>query len=137
LFGGGGGDTLIGGAGNDALIGGGGNDRFVFNATLNAATNLDTVNDFVTAADTIWLDTAIFTALANNTLGARINANQFVSGAGINAATTLDQRLIYNTTSGALYYDADGSDVGVAAIQIALIGATIHPTVVASDIFAY
>ena len=35
--------------------------------------------------------------------------------------------IIYNQTTGALYYDADGSGA-TAAVQVALIGATIHPT---------
>jgi hypothetical protein len=41
---------------------------------------------------------------------------------------------VYNTTSGALYYDADGSGSG-AAVQIALIGTTVHPTLTNGDFF--
>jgi Ca2+-binding RTX toxin-like protein len=42
---------------------------------------------------------------------------------------TLDSsdRIIYNQTSGALFYDADGNG-RTAAGQIALLGATTHPT---------
>jgi Ca2+-binding RTX toxin-like protein len=130
-------DTLIGGLGNDSLTGGAGSDRFILNTTPNATTNRDTIADFVTATDSIWLDKAIYTALSTNTLNTAITSAQYLSGAGVVAATTVDQHLLYNTTTGILYYDADGSAAGQAAVQIALIGATTHPTLAAGDIFVY
>ena len=42
-------------------------------------------------------------------------------------------RIIYNTTTGALYYDADGTGVA-AVIQIALIGSVIHLTLAYGDL---
>ena len=41
----GGDDYLQGMAGHDTLTGGAGNDKFLFNTTLNAATNVDTITD--------------------------------------------------------------------------------------------
>jgi Ca2+-binding RTX toxin-like protein len=51
LIGGSGSDVLAGGAGNDSLTGGVGLDGFLFDAALNATTNLDTVADFNVADD--------------------------------------------------------------------------------------
>ena len=56
---------------------------------------------------------------------------QFASGAGLVAATTAAQRILYNTTTGDVYYDADGSGAG-AAIPIALLIG--HPALGAADI---
>ncbi len=54
------------------------------------------------------------------TTGALTSA-AFVSGAGRTAAADTSDRIIYNTTTGDLYYDADGKG-STAAIKIALIG---------------
>jgi Ca2+-binding RTX toxin-like protein len=116
LNGGDGNDTLIGGAGNDELTGGAGNDAFVFNATLNATTNRDTVLDFVTASDKILLDDAIFSKFATTPVAAA-NLRQ-----GTAAADSNDY-LIYNKSTGALSYDADGNGGVHVAVQFAtLIG---------------
>ncbi len=58
----GGNDKLLGGRGNDTLTGGAGADAFVFNTTLNAATNTDTITEFNVPADVIHLDNAIFSS---------------------------------------------------------------------------
>jgi len=39
-----------------------------------------------------------------------------VAGAGLTAAATADQHLILNTTTGDLYFDADGSGDGAAVL---------------------
>ena len=114
LSGGGGDDRLIGGLGNDSLTGGAGADDFIFNLAANAS-NLDTITDFETGIDHISLENAIFKAIGLTT--GVLGAAQFVAGAGA-VATTTDQHIIYDQTTGALYYDADGSDAG-AMIQIA------------------
>jgi Ca2+-binding RTX toxin-like protein len=128
LTGGNGNDTINGGLGNDILTGGLGNDTFVFNTTLSSTTNKDTIKDFTIGQDAIQLDHAIFASL---TAGA-LSADNFIANSTGKAADGNDY-MVYNTTSGALWYDADGSGVGVA-VQIALIGtATPHPTLSAAD----
>jgi Ca2+-binding RTX toxin-like protein len=106
LNGGAGNDTLVGGAGNDVLDGGAGNDVFLFNAAPGA-TNLDLVDDFVSGTDHLRLDNAIFTAIGPDgaLAAAAFNAGDFTSG------QDASDRLIYNTTTGALYYDRDGEGV--------------------------
>jgi Ca2+-binding RTX toxin-like protein len=129
----GGNDTLNGGLGNDTLTGGIGNDIFVFSTVLNNTYNKDVITDFSSAADTIKLENSLaghFTALT--TLGA-LAATSFVANA-TGAATTAAEKIVYNTTTGALYYDADGSGAGVA-IQFATLGTTTHPTITNADFF--
>ena len=131
LIGGSGNDSLIGGLGNDTLTGGIGLDTFVFDTALNATTNRDTITDtdFSHADDTIQLSKTIMTALgATGTIS--LDDFKVSTGAtGVGTITSFDttDRIIYNQTSGALYYDADGSGA-TAAIQIALLGTTTHPT---------
>jgi cyclophilin family peptidyl-prolyl cis-trans isomerase len=120
LNGGAGNDTLSGGDGADVLIGGSGNDTFVFDTALNASSNVDTVTDFVSGSDVFQLKLDIFTAL-QSTNGV-LNANNFVAGAGAGAvATTAEQHIILDTTSGSLFYDADGVG-GVAQVEFARLG---------------
>jgi Ca2+-binding RTX toxin-like protein len=132
LNGGSGNDTLIGGAGNDTLTGGDGLDTFMFNTALNATSNKDTITDFLSGNDKIALENAIMTGLGLTT--GQLSADQFRSGAGVSTANDSSDRVIYNTTTGALFYDADGLG-GTAAIQIALMGTTIHPAITYQDIF--
>ena len=47
-----------------------------------------------------------------------LGSAQFIKGT---TATTADQRIVYDSNTGKLYYDADGSGSG-NAVQIALIG---------------
>jgi hypothetical protein len=101
------------------LTGGAGVDYFDFKSVLNGTTNVDTITDFNRADDFIRLDNAVMVGLGATT-GALTSA-AFVSGAGRTAAADTSDRIIYNTTTGDLYYDADGKG-STAAIKIALIG---------------
>jgi Ca2+-binding RTX toxin-like protein len=112
-------NTLVGNAGNNVLTGGAGNDLFRFDTALNASTNLDTITDFATGADRIQLENAIFTSLTST--GA-LNAGNFIGGAGVTAAADANDYLIYNSTTGALYYDPDGTGAA-AAIQFVTLSA--------------
>jgi Ca2+-binding RTX toxin-like protein len=98
-------DLVNGGLGSDVIQTGAGVDRVFFNSALGAG-NVDAVQDFNPVFDTFLLDDAIFSALAPGTLA----AEAFVVGA---AAVDADDRIVYDSTTGALSYDADG--VGGAA----------------------
>ena len=126
LTGGTGNDTLAGGLGNDLLVGGAGQDLFVFDSLPNATSNKDTLNDFSVADDTLQLENAIFTALAAGTVA----ADSFLSGAGLSTAADANDFLIYNTTTGALFYDPDGLGAS-AAIQFAML--STHPGLTHAD----
>lgn len=119
-------DTLIGGLGNDVLNGAQGADTFVFNAALGAA-NIDTIQDFkVAELDKIALENAVFTKVG---VAGVLIPDHFVSGNGAVAGDAND-RIIYDTASGALFYDADGNGVG-AQVQFAIL--TGAPGLSASD----
>jgi Ca2+-binding RTX toxin-like protein len=112
LIGGDGNDTLNGGIGNDVLSGGAGQDIFVFDAPLTEA-NRDTVQDFLAIEDLFHLDQDIFAALNIGTLA----DSAFQSG-NTSEAQGADIRIIHNSDTGAVLYDADGAG-GVDAIQFA------------------
>ncbi len=124
LNGGAGNDLLAGGLGNDTLTGGVGADFFRFDTLPNASTNRDRISDFVVADDTIQLENAVFASLLNT--GA-LAADSFRSGNGATSAADADDYLIYNSSSGALYYDA-GGNLGVGPVQIATLGSGLALT---------
>ncbi len=110
LSGGLGNDRIDGLGGSDTLTGGAGKDTFVF-STAPSAINIDKITDFSVIDDTIALSVSVFKALSIGSL----SAADFVIGARAGDAS---DRIIYNSSTGALYYDADGSGSG-AAQQIA------------------
>jgi Ca2+-binding RTX toxin-like protein len=113
LSGGNGNDTLNGQDGADTIFTGAGTDTIVFNTALGAG-NIDHVMDFTPAVDKFQLDSAVFTGLPAGPLA----ADAFVIGA---AAADANDRIIYNDTSGALSFDADGTGA-TAQVQFALLG---------------
>ena len=112
-------DNLIGSTGNDTITGGGGNDCFRYNAT-NEGT--DTITDFVSGTDkflfedTAFSNTAIFTSNATGT------------ASGTNA------QFIYNTSSGLLSYDSNGT-LGGGSNSIAFL--TGNPALVGTDVLNF
>ena len=127
LSGNGGHDALHGGLGNDTLDGGAGNDGFYFENALVPA-NVDAILDFSALGDTIFLDDAVFTSLAPGALA----AGAFVAG---NTALDADDRILYDATTGEIFYDADGSGGGSGAILFA----TVNPATAITnlDFFVY
>jgi subtilisin family serine protease len=126
LLGGNGNDLLYGGLGNDILNGGSGLDVFVFNEK-RSSTNIDQIVNFSGADDTIWLGKNYFTAF---TVNGRITDEAFNFGS---TATQRDDRIIYNTKTGALLYDADGLG-GAVAMQFAQVTG-LTASLSASDFF--
>jgi Ca2+-binding RTX toxin-like protein len=127
LLGNAGNDRLNGGAGADTLTGGDGADRFVFDQLKG----FDHITDFSSASDTIALSKAVFKGLG--AVGALTSA-AFYAADGATKGQDADDRVIYNTKTGALYYDADGSGAG-KAIQIAMLDS--HPTLAYTDVLIF
>ena len=85
---------------------GAGADKFIFNAN----DGVDTITDFSPVDDTIVVSADGFGSVpagfgAGLTPGQAITASQFTIGA---AATDTSDRFIYNRSTGALFFDADG-----------------------------
>ena len=128
LKGGAGNDLLSGGDGKDALTGGTGNDFFIFDTAPNSR---DTINDFShSEGDKIQLSKAVFKGFAYT---GSLHAEDFYAAAGATKAHDATDRLIYNTTTGVLYYDVDGLG-GAAAVAIATLGTTTHPALTIADL---
>jgi serralysin len=102
---------LNGGLGNDTLTGGAGAEIFRFASLLNAATNVDRITDFTpttsaTTTDRIQLENTgagLFTALTTTRTPA---TTAFVSGTDF---TKADQRISYESITGSLFFDSDGT----------------------------
>lgn len=123
LDGGAGDDWLEGGPGADVLTGGAGRDSFVVAAGV--AGGADTISDFAPGIDRLVL---IGAGAIGGGPGSPLAAMAFVVAA---SAQTAEQHLVYDPTTGALFYDADGSG-RAAQVQIATL--TGRPWLTAADI---
>ncbi|MBW4429138.1 MAG: calcium-binding protein [Nostoc desertorum CM1-VF14] len=119
LKGGFGNDTLTGSKGNDSLIGGAGTDTFAFK---NFNEGVDRLDDFNTTNELIQVTAAGFGGgLSSGTL----ETNKFAIGA---SATTNTQRFIFNSTTGGLFFDLDGSASRFTQVQFAQLDAEVALT---------
>ena len=121
-------DTLVGGTGRDILTGGEGSDRFKFVGA--AGSGADRITDFGHGNDRLVFDRSIFTRLHRDGDGTIENAQFYASASGM--AHDRNDRIVYDTDNGRLYYDADGDRAG-AAVHIATLSG--HPALSAGDVF--
>jgi Ca2+-binding RTX toxin-like protein len=129
LLGGEGADTLNGGFGWDLLIGGAGADRFVYGTGGEGGVG-EGIADFQVGVDRIAFVTAS-TGITGLTLG----QNLFIQNSNVTTITGSQgtgpgPTLIYDTSNGALWYDANGNQAGGL---IYLVGLTGAPVLTASD----
>jgi Ca2+-binding RTX toxin-like protein len=116
-------DTVNGGYGNDVLYGQTGGDAFMFDAKLGTArtdrkVNFDKVADFNVKSDSFWLDNAVFKKLGgkgSEDHPAKLKKAFFTIG---DHAQDKNDYLIYDSKTGVLSYDADGSGAK-AAVEFA------------------
>jgi hypothetical protein len=132
LLGGAGSDVLLGNTGADQLTGGTGLDYFAFGALNQGG---DTILDFTAAdADKIYIFAAGF---GGGLAAGALAANRFVSGTNPLANQAFGQ-FLYNTATGQLSYDADGTG-GLAAQNIATVFAPggVIATLAATDFLLF
>jgi Ca2+-binding RTX toxin-like protein len=124
LDGGTGSDTLNGGLGNDTLIGGSGIDKFTFNSPTDG---IDTISDFNSGeGDQIIISASGFSgglAVGN------LPSSQFTIGS---SAANASDRFIYNSSTGALFFDPDGNG---SQGQVDLAVLSSNPALTSSNIF--
>jgi Ca2+-binding RTX toxin-like protein len=125
--GGSGDDTIHGGSGNDKLYGGPsiGKDVFVFDAALSRTKNVDRIYDFNPKYDSIQLENKVFTKLGKGSAkGVKFKPDMFVKST---QAQDREDRIIYDSKTGALYYDQDGTG-SKAQVKIATLSKKLKLT---------
>jgi uncharacterized delta-60 repeat protein len=141
-------NTLNGKEANDTLTGDAGADIFKFDTKLSTkkidgvltATNVDTLVDFTAGTDDIYLSGKIFSAYKKDLADAvkaggtelAVSSDDLVING---TATAANHHFIYDSTSGALYYDPDGNGAK-AQVQFAIIGdgtTNPHPTTLSTS----
>jgi Ca2+-binding RTX toxin-like protein len=140
LSGGGGNDTLDGGAGNDTLDGGSGSDRLtggpgrdIFVLNVNGAANADTIIDFEVGIDKIHIGSRAFAGLG--TPNRALTTNEFWAASGAVKGRDTDDRIIVDTKTGSIYFDADGSNARIAPVIIANVSPAVAAQLTAADFY--
>ncbi|MBF0214492.1 MAG: hypothetical protein HQM00_13190 [Magnetococcales bacterium] len=111
LYGEGGNDRLIGGSGADRLTGGSGADQFQW---LSRSEGGDTITDFSASQG----DRLVFVSSAFNNLATGPLSSTRFRASSSGAANSTSQRFLFNTTTGVLKFDPDGTGSS-AAVTIA------------------
>ncbi len=104
IFGDAGVNLINGLLGSDDLYGKGGADTFAFTTALSASQNVDSLKDFEVGVDKIALDDAIFMGLSPGALPASVFA--------LGSAGDADDRIVYDSVTGRIFYDSNGSAAG-------------------------
>jgi Ca2+-binding RTX toxin-like protein len=115
-------NVINGRGGHDVLTGNGGKDVFVFHSALKAD-NIAKVTDFNVGQDKIQLDHSVFAGLHAGALPMQ----DLHIGASAHAGT---DHIIYNSSTGALSFDSDGSG---AAHQVQFAALAPHLSLTASS----
>ena len=125
IIGGDGRSLIQGGLGDDTLTGGLGNDTFIFRATAS----VDTITDFAAGVETIYLSKFAF-ALDRTNQYAELSAAEFkdISKGKADAS----DRILYKSSTGELFWDADGSGSALA-VKFAVLQGNVDLS--ASDFF--
>ncbi|GCL34396.1 putative peptidase [Planktothrix agardhii CCAP 1459/11A] len=116
LLGSDGNDSLSGDAGNDTLTGGLGADKFIYNtnaAFTTTAVGVDTITDFnISQTDQIVLDKTTFTSISSAAGTGFSVASEFAKVTSDALAATSAADIVYNTATGGLFYNQNGTAAG-------------------------
>lgn len=117
-------DTLNGGAGNDTLSGGTGRDRLTGGANadtfvlVRGSEHADTITDFTHSVDLLQLRATTFGA---GLVAGVLDPSRFIANAS-GLAETASHRLIYETDTGKLFFDSNGTGAGGRSLIATLLG---------------
>jgi type VI protein secretion system component Hcp len=126
-------DTLLGGAETDFLAGGEGTDEFRFGGANEQffSLGLDTIFDFA-FGEKIALSLATFSALASGIGDGFSVVSEFATTENASTNNLSGALIVYETTTGGLFYDLNGATTGFGAGgQFATI--TGNPSLTATD----
>src|SRR5207248_4960823 len=87
------------------------------------AANADAITDFASGTDKIHLDALVMNALGTGGTFASGDV-RFYAAAGATGGHDADDRIVYDTSTGNLWYDADGNGAGAAQLVATLQGAS-------------
>jgi hypothetical protein len=123
-------NTIVTGSGNDVVTAGAGANTVTLGAgadtlVFNSLTGAETVTDFNVSADKIQLSLDAYPTLDST---GSLTSNMFEAAAAATHATT---RIVYDVSTGNLFYDADGSG-STAAV---LIGTLSNKPVLTTTLF--
>lgn len=135
LLGSNGNDVLGGDAGNDTFTGGSGNDKFLYNTNAvfkTASVGIDAIADFTHSIDKFVLDKTTFSAISSVVGTGFSVASEFAIVTSNTAAATSKADIVYNSASGNLFYNQNGTSSGFGTgAQFAILTGT--PTISATD----
>ncbi|NJN87474.1 MAG: hypothetical protein HC881_15655 [Leptolyngbyaceae cyanobacterium SL_7_1] len=116
LVGDSGNDVLVGGLGDDTLVGGAGADQFSFQTgrSFDAGAGVDRIVDFQ-RQDKIVLSKTTFTALTSSNGKGFSLGSEFAIVTTNAAAATSAAVIVYNRTTGSLFYNANAAEVGLGS----------------------
>ena len=109
----GGDDFIVGGADSDILTGGAGADRFVY---VSSSEGGDSITDFEVGTDRIVIVGATFAGDLGLS-GGTLSSDAFFADS---AAVDADDRFGYNSSTGQVLFDADGSGASGAEVLLTL-----------------
>lgn len=121
-------DWLSGGPGSDVLTGGSGRDSFVFTFAPTAG-EFDRITDFTVGKDLVGFSRSAFGEIGSD--DGVIDSLAFGVGP---VATSASHRVLYDTASGIIYYDPDGTGTASA---VAVAGVTAGTSLGADDFFLF
>jgi Ca2+-binding RTX toxin-like protein len=119
LTGGVGNDTLVTSAGNDVLTGGAGNDVFSFQSPAGhvgydaAVIGTSTITDFASGSDTISISSCLIGGFGYYGVLQAADFASVSNEAEFNTAASSDAKIIYNSSNGSLFFNANGATAGL------------------------
>jgi Ca2+-binding RTX toxin-like protein len=137
ISGAGGNDIIFGQGGNDIISGGAGNDIFYYNGLLSGAVTasayfgLDTIADFTSTQDKIYLSKATFSAITSAAYTA-IGSN-FATVDDDTQVATQTAAIVYSLNSGGLFYNQNGATAGLGTNGGEFANLLASPTLLATD----